>query len=126
MHILVAEDNADMRETIKSVLSAIPATFYQCGTGRKAIREYIRLQPDWVLMDIRMPELDGVRAMEIIKAHRLISDFDDSGLREEATRLNASGYVRKENLSEVRIIISQTGRPITDITQLSQQKETLP
>ena len=113
MHILVAEENVDMRETIKSVLSAIPATFHQCGNGRNAIREYVRLQPDWVVMDIRMPGLDGLRATEIIKAFDpaakvvLITDYDDAAFRAEAARLHADGYVLKENLADVREIIKQ-------------------
>jgi len=112
MNILVAEDNAKMRETIKSVLSGLSATFYQCSNGREAVREYVRIQPDWVLMDIRMPELDGLHATEVIKTFDpgakviIVTNYDDPEFRAEAKRLGAVGYVLKDNLPELRNIFT--------------------
>ena len=111
MNILVAEDNAKMRETIKSVLSGLSATFYQCSNGREAVREYVRIQPDWVLMDIRMPELDGLHATEVIKTFDpgarviIVTNYDDPEFRLEAVQLGIKGYVLKENMAELRKII---------------------
>ncbi len=111
MNILIADDNAKMRETIKSVLSGAGATFRQCGNGREAVLEYIRVHPDWVLMDIRMPELDGLRAIEVIKLIDpdakviIVTEFDDEIFRLEGRNLGVSGYVLKSNLVELRDLI---------------------
>ncbi len=111
MDILVVDDNTAMRETIKSVLSCTHATFHQCSNGHEAIREYLRLRPDWVLMDIRMPDLDGLRAAEAIKAcdpHAkviIVTEYDDEEFRREGCKVGVSGYVLKSNLAELRELV---------------------
>ena len=68
-NILICDDAAFMRMMIKDVLSKNGYTV--CGeaeNGLKAIEKYNELHPDLVLMDITMPEMDGIQALKAIKA----------------------------------------------------------
>lgn len=111
MKIMIVDDNAPMRETIKSVLARKSTKFIQCNNGIEAIDEYKKSHPDWVLMDIRMKEMDGLRAAEAIKNIDseakivIVTNYDDPDFRAEAKRLGTMGYVLKENLTELRNII---------------------
>lgn len=66
--ILIVDDAAFMRMMIKDVLSKNGFTI--CGeaeNGAKAIEKYKELNPDLVIMDITMPEVDGIQAVKEIK-----------------------------------------------------------
>jgi len=69
-------------------------------------------RPDWVLMDIDLPEVDGINATrQIVAAHPearvvIVTSYDDAGLRETARSAGACEYVVKENLIEIRCILA--------------------
>ncbi len=68
--VLVVDDAAFMRMMIKDVLSK--NGFDICGeaeNGAKAFEKYKDLGPDLVIMDITMPEVDGIAALKLIKNH---------------------------------------------------------
>src|SRR5258708_28598520 len=102
--IMIVDDNAKMRETIQSMRGGRLGEFYECCDGLEAVEAYARLQPDWVLLDIKMDRMDGLTAAEAI--HRsypnsniiIVTQYDDPDLREQAKRAGARGYVLKENL----------------------------
>jgi len=112
MKIMIADDNVDIRETIKCVLMSIGATFYQYSNGREVVDEYSKVCPDWVLMDIQMPEMDGLRATEVIKIIDpeakviIVTNHDDPEFRAEAERLGTRGYVLKEHLTDIRKMLT--------------------
>jgi CheY-like chemotaxis protein len=111
MKIMIVDDNAAMRETIQQVLIGTRATFYPISNGHEAVLMYDRVLPDWVLMDIQMKEMDGLRATEIITQSYpdariiIVTNYNDREFRDEAVRLHTRGYVLKENLPELRGII---------------------
>lgn len=68
--VLLVEDNDVFREALELMLGVVP-DFEVVGAvadGRSAIAECERLRPDVVLMDYRLPELDGVEATAAIRA----------------------------------------------------------
>lgn len=66
--ILVVDDAAFMRMMIKDVLSKNGYEILgEAENGQKAIEKYKELQPDLVIMDITMPEVDGIQAVKEIK-----------------------------------------------------------
>lgn len=115
MILLIVEDNQQMRRTIKSFVSDLAQEVYECSDGAEALAAYSQYHPDWVLMDIRMQQMDGIAATTQIKtafpeAHiMIVTDYDDVEVREAADLAGASAYVLKENLLHVRNIISQRG-----------------
>jgi len=66
--ILVVDDAAFMRMMIKDVLTKNGYTVSgEAENGQKAIEKYKELQPELVIMDITMPEVDGIQAVKEIK-----------------------------------------------------------
>jgi len=108
---MIVDDNAAMRETIEHVLSGLGVEFDQCDDGSQAVSRYDEVMPDVVLMDIRMTGMDGLIATaEIKRSHPdasiiIVTNYDDREFRAEASRLGASGFVLKKDLTELRHII---------------------
>jgi len=68
-NILICDDAAFMRMMIKDILTKNGYTVAgEAENGAKAVEKYNELKPDLVLMDITMPELDGIQALKKIKA----------------------------------------------------------
>lgn len=66
--VLVVDDAAFMRMTIKKMLEAHEHTVVgEAENGVEAVKKFIELQPDVVLLDITMPEMNGVDALQRIK-----------------------------------------------------------
>jgi CheY-like chemotaxis protein len=103
--VLVVDDHAPFRAVLKTLLASTGAAVTECGSATEALRRCDELQPDWVLMDIEMPGLDGIAATRALKSHRpqtrvvIVTQYDDPDLRAEAARAGASGYVLKDDLA---------------------------
>ncbi len=68
--ILVVDDAAFMRMMIKEVLTKNGFEVVgEAENGAKALEKYKELTPDLVIMDITMPEVNGIEALKMIKAH---------------------------------------------------------
>ena len=68
-NILICDDAAFMRMIIKDILTKNGYNVAgEAENGAKAVEKYAELKPDLVLMDITMPEMDGIQALKNIKA----------------------------------------------------------
>jgi DNA-binding NarL/FixJ family response regulator len=69
IRVLIADDGTHWRNGLRALLSSLPAVdvVREASDGQEAIRLVEDAQPDVVLMDVRMPELDGLRATRLIK-----------------------------------------------------------
>ncbi len=106
--VLIVDDQALMREGLRTLLD-LDETIRVVGTaanGREALALARELGPHVVLMDIRMPEMDGVIATVRIKEALpgvqvlMLTTFDDDELIFAALQAGASGYVLKDTPSE--------------------------
>src|SRR5436190_21618716 len=110
--ILIVEDNPQMRRTLRELLGDVVAACYECSDGREALVAYQQYRPDWVLMDLKMPGIDGLAATAALCAADpaarilIVTNYDDPELREAARQAGACGFVAKENLLELRTLIS--------------------
>ena len=69
-NILICDDAAFMRMMIKDILTKNGYNIAgEAENGQKAVEKYAELKPDLVLMDITMPEMDGIEALKAIKAN---------------------------------------------------------
>jgi CheY-like chemotaxis protein len=116
MKILIADDNPRMREVIMQTVADLATEFLEADDGGEAVALCAAERPDWVLMDFRMKQTDGLRATAEIKARFpnirvvIVSQYDDAELVAEAKRVGACGYVLKENLQELPAILGGGGR----------------
>jgi CheY-like chemotaxis protein len=108
MKILLADDNAAMRQVIRRILHGLVTEVSECGNGAEACALYATQHPDWVLMDVEMPEVNGLTATARIRADfpeariLIVTNYDDAALRAAAVQAGACGYVLKDNLWELR------------------------
>jgi CheY-like chemotaxis protein len=65
--VLIAEDNADNLGLLLDYLSAKGFALITAGNGREAVQLAAAQRPDLVLMDIQMPEMDGLQAIRLIR-----------------------------------------------------------
>jgi CheY-like chemotaxis protein len=71
--ILVVEDYPDTRTLLSSLLRSQGYMVVEAGDGREGLRQANRVHPDLILMDLALPELDGVEATRQIRQRHLLS-----------------------------------------------------
>jgi len=104
MRLLIVDDNAQVRKFLISLLAPVAQEIRECGDGADAAAAYARVKPDWVLMDIKMGDVDGLTATRRIKERFpeakiiILTNHDDDDLREAAREAGASDYLLKQNL----------------------------
>lgn len=104
IRILIVDDQHIIRQGVKSMLECSPdlQVISEAENGQKAIDQIAILHPDIVLMDIRMPVMDGVAATQIISQSYpqtkviVLTTFDDDEYVSQAIRLGAKGYLLKD------------------------------
>ncbi|HKP36887.1 MAG TPA: response regulator transcription factor [Pyrinomonadaceae bacterium] len=111
--LLIVEDNRAMRNLIRSIVADVATDISECSDGSEALSAYRRCRPDWVLMDIGMPQMDGIAATNQIKAAFpeakvvIVTDHDNDKLRNAASVAGACAYVLKEDLLVLREVLTQ-------------------
>jgi DNA-binding NarL/FixJ family response regulator len=116
IRVLVADDQAMVRAGFRMLLSGEPGieVVGEARTGLEAVREAVRERPSVVLMDIRMPELDGIEATRRILAADptarvlVLTTFDLDEYVYAALRAGASGFVLKDDPPEQLITAVRT------------------
>ncbi|HEX6525972.1 MAG TPA: response regulator transcription factor [Streptosporangiaceae bacterium] len=104
VRVLVVDDQQLIREGIASLLGIQPGITVvgMASNGREAVEKAVALDPDVVLMDVRMPECDGAQATGRIR-HELpgcqvvmLTTFDDEEYVVQALQAGAAGYLLKD------------------------------
>ena len=116
IRVLVADDQSMVRAGFRMLLAGEPDidVVGEASNGLEAIDKATRLHPTVVLMDIRMPELDGLEATRrILAAHAfarilILTTFDLDEYVYEALTAGASGFVLKDDPPEQLIAAIQT------------------
>ena len=101
--ILVADDHNLFREGLISILETVPETAVvgQAGNGKEAINQAHTTQPDVILMDIMMPEMNGIEATKQILAQQpeigiiILTMLEDDDSLFAAMCAGARGYILK-------------------------------
>ena len=111
MTILIVEDNATIRRLIRRAISDFADKIFECEDGADALAAYTEHRPDAVLMDVRMPRMDGLAATRQLLRHYpgarilIVTDYNDDELRSAARQAGACGYALKNNLTELDAVL---------------------
>lgn len=100
---LVIEDNVDNMELITFILEAHGYRTLRATTGQEGIDLALAGAPDFVLLDIQLPDMDGADALRVIRDHpagnRLpiiaVTSYAMSGDRERLLAAGCNGYIEK-------------------------------
>jgi two-component system alkaline phosphatase synthesis response regulator PhoP len=99
--ILIVEDHRDSREAMRALFEAVGYEVFEAGNGREGIEAADRERPHLILMDIMMPELDGltasrrIRNIDGMEKTPIIAITAMEDARELALQAGMSDYVRK-------------------------------
>ncbi len=104
--VLLADDQPLQRYGFRMLLEGTPETTVvgEAGNGAEAVRQAEQLRPDVVLMDVRMPGMDGIEATRLIVEQGLssrvliLTTFDLDEYAHAALRAGASGFLLKDAL----------------------------
>lgn len=128
MKLLIVEDHPAMRRMMRRMVADLVNEIRECGDGAEALEAYRELQPDWVLMDLQMPHVNGLAATQHLLGYDpaahvvIVTNYDDAGLRAAAAAAGARGYVLKENLPELRGLLQAAAAKESD-NQSSMNEE---
>ena len=109
--LLIVDDDARMRRLIRSIVSDLVHSITECGDGAEAEACYTECHPDWVLMDLMMPRMNGLEATRRILFLNpgakivMVTGRDSQSLREAADSAGVCAFVSKENLLDLRQLI---------------------
>ncbi|MFZ7089269.1 response regulator [Curtobacterium sp. RRHDQ10] len=104
IRVMLVDDQPMIRMGLGMILSSEPgmSVVAEAANGRAAVAEAARVRPDVVLMDIRMPELDGIGATRAITdagtagAVVIVTTFDDEEYLLDSVRAGAFGFLLKD------------------------------
>lgn len=108
IRVLVADDHLVVREGLRMILET-SGEFILVGeatNGAEAVRLAQELQPDVILMDLRMPEVDGLAAIEQLHAHAphiavvILTTYNEDDLMLRGLRAGARGFLLKDTSRE--------------------------
>ena len=95
MKVMIVDDHAGVRNLIRQLLAAPGDSFVECATGEDAVQTAGDFRPDYVTMDVRLPDLGGLEAARAIRAIHppsrviIVTSYDQPFLRQTASEVGA-------------------------------------
>lgn len=132
--VLIADDEPIARELLRFTLLEVNShleVVEECGNGRQAVESALRLQPDMVLLDVKMPLMDGLQAGMIIKRHLpdvflvYVSAYDDFSYAQKAITIGTAAYLLKPvDLAAIEELLKRMTRKQPRVVESSDDTET--
>lgn len=114
MKLLIVDDVAAMRSFLRELCAGISCQTVECCDGAEAIAAYHQFTPDWTLMDITMPVVDGLTATaRIVELHPgarivVLTENDGQEYGIAARKAGARAFLRKDDLHQLPALLTST------------------
>ncbi|MGE0680386.1 MAG: diguanylate cyclase [Candidatus Binatia bacterium] len=134
LKILIAEDNRDLRDIVARMVKALGHEIAVASTGKEALQQVHEHSPDIVLLDIMMPEMDGLEFCQALQAEEIIRNFhiiitsarDALEDKVKGLELGAADYLTKPfSLAELRARLQVGERIVRHRKLIKEQQEQL-
>jgi len=130
--ILLVDDEDDIREVVGMSLADIGYTVHSAKNGEDALRLFHRIGPPIVMTDIKMPGIDGIELLQILKRENpdtevvMITGHGDMDLAVKSLKYEATDFITKPiNVDALEIALKRVQDKITMKQQLKQYTENL-
>jgi DNA-binding NarL/FixJ family response regulator len=131
VRVVLVDDDVLVRSGLRVILEAEPDldVVGEAGDGREALQVAARTDPDVVLMDVRMPDMDGIEATAALVARSsdrprvlVVTTFEDDDYLYRALHAGASGFTLKRSRPEelvhaIRVIAAGSSLVLPDLTR---------
>ena len=114
--LLIVDDSLEMRQLMKSIVSKTCDEVFECEDGDEALEAFTAHRPDWVLMDVEMKRLDGLKATaDLLSCYPrakviIVTKHADLQTRQAADEAGARCLVGKEDLLSLLPLIQDGHR----------------
>lgn len=109
--VLVVEDEKPLRDVYSIILKKAGFTVMSASNGREGVEQVESHEPDFVLLDIFMPIMNGIEFLKTIDLKKrpsmkvvVFSNNSDSGVKDEACRLGARDVILKSDISPKSLV----------------------
>jgi diguanylate cyclase (GGDEF)-like protein len=134
LKVLIAEDNRDLRDIVARMVQTLGHEVAVASTGKEALRQVHEHSPDIVLLDIMMPEMDGLEFCQALQKEEIIRDFhiiitsarDALEDKVKGLELGAADYLTKPfSLAELRARLQVGERIVRHRKLIKEQQQQL-
>lgn len=111
--LLIVDDSSEMRCLMRQITSRSCDRIFECEDGDQVLEAFETYRPDWVLMDVEMKRLDGLKATAaLVKRHPeakviVVTKYTDDVTRHAAQEAGARFFVGKDDLMSLRLLIQE-------------------
>jgi CheY-like chemotaxis protein len=116
--LLIVDDNPEMRRMIRQIAAAKDDSVIECEDGDEVMDAYTAHQPDWVLMDVEMKRMDGLKATSILtQLHAeakvvIVTKHADEETRRVAREAGALFFISKDDLLSLRTLLRHVNHEV--------------
>lgn len=115
MNVMIVDDSVEMRQLLREMVAPLTQDVLECEDGQECLDRFNAFRPDWTILDVRMPRLDGLSTTRSIVQRWpgsrviLLTHFPSPAVAAVAREFGAVDCVGKDDLFRLVDIMEQGG-----------------